>query len=53
MKKRVAKKILKNKEMLSYSDRQVEKAQKLADKIEPKEKQESKENQTIPRQRTE
>ena len=43
MKKRVAKKILKNKEMLSYSDRQVEKAQKLVDKIKPKEKQESKE----------
>ena len=44
MKKRVAKKILKNKEMLRYSDRQVENAQKLVDKMKPKEKQESKKN---------
>jgi hypothetical protein len=44
MKKRIAKKILKNKEMLNYSDRQVEKAQKLIDKSKPKEKQELKEN---------
>jgi hypothetical protein len=44
MKKRVAKKILKNKEMLNYSDRKVEKAQKLIEKLKPKEKQESKKN---------
>lgn len=44
MKRRIAKKILKNKEMLGYSDQQVEQAQQLVDKLKPKEKQESKEN---------
>lgn len=44
MKKRVAKKITKNKEMLKYSDRQIKKAQKLIGKTTTNEKIESKEN---------
>lgn len=44
MKKRIAKKIMKNKEMVKYSDRQIEKAQKFLDKAKPKETPESKAN---------
>lgn len=42
MKKRIAKKIMKNKEMLKYSARQIEKAQKLIEKTRPKATEESK-----------
>jgi hypothetical protein len=42
MKKRVAKKITKNKHILKYSNRQLEKAQKVVDKIKSEEKREKK-----------
>ena len=38
MKKRIAKKIMKNKETLKYSHRQIEQAQKLTDKTATNEK---------------
>jgi len=40
MKKRVAKKILKNKEKLKYSKQQIEQAKKVVDKIKPEDKKE-------------
>jgi hypothetical protein len=42
MKKRIAKKILKNKERLNYSTQQIEKATKSLEKTKPKEQEESK-----------
>jgi len=42
MKKRQAKKILKNKEQLKYSDRQIEQAGKIIDKTKPKKQKTSK-----------
>lgn len=42
MKKRVAKKILKNKHILKYSNQQIEKAQKVVDKIKSEEAGEKK-----------
>jgi len=42
MKKRVAKKIMKNKAMLKYSDRQIEQAQQLLEKPKPRVAEDSK-----------
>lgn len=44
MKKRIAKKILKNKDRLKYSPQQLEKAEQSLEKTKPKEQGESKQN---------
>ena len=44
MKRRIAQKIFKSKELLKYSDRQLAEAEKIINKLKPKKQEQSKEN---------